>query len=141
MAEQLIVVQEVVGSSPIFDLMIFKTVELFIFSIINCLIVFALIAVTMLFSPKNPSSEKVGAYECGFEPFSDARKNFDIHFYVVAILFIIFDVEIVFLLPWVLSLNSLDFSGFYLVVFFLFLFLVGFAYEWQSGIIDWVWYS
>lgn len=121
--------------------MIIKTIELTIFASINCLIIFVLIFLTAIFSPKNPSSEKLGAYECGFEPFSDARKNFDIHFYVVAILFIIFDVEIVFLLPWILSINSLDFYGFYLVILFLFLFLVGFVYEWRSGIIDWVWYN
>lgn len=99
MVEQLIVVQKVMGSSPILDLMSIKIFELLIFICITCLIIFILLVITYIFSPKNPSSEKLAAYECGFEPFSDARKNFDIHFYVVAILFIIFDVEIVFLLP------------------------------------------
>lgn len=129
------------GSSPILDLMSIKIFELLIFICITCLIIFILLVITYIFSPKNPSSEKLAAYECGFEPFSDARKNFDIHFYVVAILFIIFDVEIVFLLPWILAMGSIGIFGFYVVILFLFLFLVGFIYEWQSGIIDWVWYN
>lgn len=134
-------IQRVVGSNPTFDPMNLKIIELLIFTVINCLIVTVLLGLSSVFSQKNPSSEKLAAYECGFEPFSDARKNFDIHFYVVAILFIIFDIEIVFLVPWVLTLSATGLFGFYIIMFFLFLFLLGFIYEWKSGIIDWVWYS
>jgi NADH-quinone oxidoreductase subunit A len=73
--------------------------EFIVFSIISLILIFILLLLAFLLGPKNVSNEKVSAYECGFEPFGDARDNFDIHFYVVALLFIIFDVEIIFLVP------------------------------------------
>lgn len=81
--------------------------------------------------------EKLSAYECGFNPFEDARSQFDIRFYLVAILFIIFDLEISFLFPWALTLKSLGDFGFWSMILFLFILTVGFVYEWQKGALDW----
>ena len=81
--------------------------------------------------------EKFSAYECGFQPFEDARNKFDIRFYLVAILFIIFDLEIMFLFPWSVSLFFLDFFGYWSMFFFLFVLCVGFLYEWKKGALDW----
>lgn len=81
--------------------------------------------------------EKVSAYECGFHPFEDTRSKFDVRFYLVAILFIIFDLEITFLFPWGLSLTQFGFIGFFSMMGFLYLLLVGFLYEWNKGALDW----
>jgi NADH:ubiquinone oxidoreductase subunit 3 (subunit A) len=110
--------------------------EFIVFSIISLILIFILLLLAFLLGPKNVSNEKVSAYECGFEPFGDARDNFDIHFYVVALLFIIFDVEIIFLVPWVISLSSLSSASFWSMLLFLILFIVGFIYEYRMGLID-----
>jgi NADH-quinone oxidoreductase subunit A len=81
--------------------------------------------------------EKTSSYECGFDPFEDSRTKFDVKFYLVAILFIIFDLEIVFLFPWAVSLGNIDFLGFWSMVIFLFILTVGFLYEWFKGALDW----
>jgi len=95
------------------------------------------IVVNYLFSPKNPDPEKLSAYECGFEPFSDSRIEFDVRFYLVAILFIIFDLEIAFLFPWAISLGKIGALGFWSMMLFLFILTVGFIYEWKKGALDW----
>ena len=95
------------------------------------------IALNYLFSPKNPDAEKLSAYECGFEPFSDSRMEFDVRFYLVAILFIIFDLEIAFLFPWAISLGNIGALGFWSMMIFLFVLTVGFIYEWKKGALDW----
>ena len=95
------------------------------------------IVLNFLFSPKNPDSEKLSAYECGFEAFSDSRMEFDVRFYLVAILFIIFDLEIAFLFPWAISLGNLGSLGFWSMMIFLFILTVGFIYEWKKGALDW----
>ena len=95
------------------------------------------IVMNFLFSPKKPDPEKLSAYECGFEPFSDSRMEFDVRFYLVAILFIIFDLEIAFLSPWAISLGSLGLLGFSSMMIFLFILTVGFIYEWKKGALDW----
>ena len=95
------------------------------------------IILNYLLSPKNPDPEKLSAYECGFEPFSDSRMEFDVRFYLVAILFIIFDLEIAFLFPWAVSLGNIGALGFYSMMFFLFILTVGFIYEWRNGALDW----
>ena len=95
------------------------------------------IVLNFLFSPKNPDPEKLSAYECGFEAFSDSRMEFDVRFYLVAILFIIFDLEIVFLFPWAISLGKIGFFGFCSMMIFLFILTVGFVYEWKKGALDW----
>ena len=95
------------------------------------------IILNFLFSPKNPDPEKLSAYECGFEAFGDSRMEFDVRFYLVAILFIIFDLEIAFLFPWAISLGHLGALGFWSMMIFLFVLTVGFVYEWKKGALDW----
>ena len=88
-------------------------------------------------SPKNPEPEKLSAYECGFDPFNDSRMEFDIRFYLVAILFIIFDLEIAFLFPWAITLGNIGLFGFFSMMLFLFILTIGFIYEWKKGALDW----
>ena len=95
------------------------------------------IVLNYLFSPKNPDPEKLSAYECGFEAFGDSRMEFDVRFYLVAILFIIFDLEIAFLFPWAVSLEQIGSLGFWSMMIFLFILTVGFIYEWKKGALDW----
>jgi len=95
------------------------------------------IILNFLFSPKNPDPEKLSAYECGFEAFGDSRMEFDVRFYLVAILFIIFDLEIAFLFPWAISLGSIGALGFWSMMIFLFVLTIGFVYEWKKGALDW----
>ena len=95
------------------------------------------IVLNFLFSPKNPDPEKLSAYECGFEAFGDSRMEFDVRFYLVAILFIIFDLEIAFLFPWAISLGNLGPLGFWSMMVFLLILTIGFIYEWKKGALDW----
>ena len=95
------------------------------------------IVLNFVFSPKNPDPEKLSAYECGFEPFNDSRMEFDVRFYLVAILFIIFDLEIAFLFPWAISLGTIGLYGYISMLIFLFILTIGFIYEWQKGALDW----
>ena len=95
------------------------------------------IVLNFLFSPKNPDSEKLSAYECGFEAFGDSRMEFDVRFYLVAILFIIFDLEIAFLFPWAISLGNIGSLGFWSMMIFLLILTIGFIYEWKKGALDW----
>ena len=95
------------------------------------------IILNYMLSPKNPDPEKLSAYECGFEPFNDSRMEFDVRFYLVAILFIIFDLEIAFLFPWAVSLGKIGLFGFVSMMIFLFILTVGFIYEWKKGALDW----
>ncbi len=95
------------------------------------------VLINFAFSPKNPDPEKLSAYECGFEAFSDSRIQFDVRFYLVAILFIIFDLEIAFLFPWAISLGDIGLLGFYSMLNFLFILTVGFVYEWKKGALEW----
>nr|YP_010199523.1 NADH dehydrogenase subunit 3 [Gracilaria baiana]UAD89381.1 NADH dehydrogenase subunit 3 [Gracilaria baiana] len=87
--------------------------------------------------PKKADQEKVSAYECGFNPFDDARATFDIRFYLVAILFLIFDLEISFLFPWSLILGNLSLFGFWSMIIFLLILTIGFIYEWYKGALEW----
>ena len=95
------------------------------------------IVLNFIFAPKNPDPEKLSAYECGFEAFGDSRMEFDVRFYLVAILFIIFDLEIAFLFPWAISLGEIGIFGFISMMIFLFILTVGFIYEWKKGALDW----
>ena len=90
-----------------------------------------------ILSTKKYNKDKLESYECGFEPFSNARSKFNIRFYLVAILFIIFDLEITFLVPWAISLNTIGKTGFFSMIFFLFVLIIGFVYEWKKGALDW----
>lgn len=84
-----------------------------------------------------PDSEKLSSYECGFEPFEDARLRFDVRFYLVAILFIIFDLEVAFLFPWAIALGNIGMFGFWSMIVFLTVLTVGFVYEWKKGALEW----
>ena len=95
------------------------------------------VVLNFLFSPKNPDPEKLSAYECGFEAFDDSRMEFDVRFYLVAILFIIFDLEIAFLFPWAISLGNIGPLGFWSMIVFLLILTIGFIYEWKKGALDW----
>ena len=86
---------------------------------------------------QNPDAEKISAYECGFEPFEDARNKFDVRFYIVAILFIIFDIEVVYLFPWGISLYATGFQGFFAMILFLIILTIGFLYEIVKKALDW----
>ena len=97
----------------------------------------AFIVINFILSPRKPDPEKLSAYECGFEPFNDSRMEFDVRFYLVAILFIIFDLEIAFLFPWAVSLGNIGILGFCSMMIFLFILTVGFIYEWKKGALDW----
>ncbi len=90
-----------------------------------------------ILGPNRPDAEKNSPYECGFEAFEDARMKFDVRYYLVAILFILFDLEIAFLFPWAVALQDVGAVGFWSVVVFLGILVVGFAYEWKKGALDW----
>ena len=111
--------------------------SIIIFLFVALTLSIAFIVLNFLFSPKNPDSEKLSAYECGFEAFGDSRMEFDVRFYLVAILFIIFDLEIAFLFPWAISLGSIGALGFWSMMIFLFVLTIGFVYEWKKGALDW----
>jgi len=113
----------------------YLSIIIFLFIAISLSVGFILL--NFLFSPKNSDPEKLSAYECGFEAFGDSRMEFDVRFYLVAILFIIFDLEIAFLFPWAVSLGNIGSLGFWSMMIFLFILTVGFVYEWKKGALDW----
>jgi len=90
-----------------------------------------------ILGPRRPDPQKNSPYECGFEAFEDARMRFDVRYYLVAILFILFDLEIAFLFPWAIALKEVGFVGFISMMIFLGILVVGFAYEWKKGALDW----
>jgi NADH-quinone oxidoreductase subunit A len=96
-----------------------------------------IIGASYFLAKQNPDSEKLSAYECGFEPYEDARQTFDVKFCVIAILFIIFDIEIMFLIPWCVSISKLDLLGFWSMIDFLIELGVGFFYAWYVKALDW----
>ncbi len=95
------------------------------------------LAATLIVARQKPDSEKLSAYECGFEPFGDTRGRFDVRFYLVAILFIIFDLEVAFLFPWAVSLQNIGMFGFWSMMLFLGVLTIGFIYEWKKGALEW----
>ena len=108
-----------------------------IFLAIALILSLGFLILNFAFSPKNPDPEKLSAYECGFEQFNDSRMEFDIRFYLVAILFIIFDLEIAFLFQWAITLGNIGYFGFFSMMVFLFILTIGFIYEWKKGALDW----
>ena len=96
-----------------------------------------LLGLGKLVSPYRPDPEKLSPYECGFEAFEDARMKFDVRYYLVAILFILFDLEIAFLFPWAVALKEIGMAGFLAMMLFLGILVVGFVYEWKKGALDW----
>ena len=112
------------------------------FSIILFLFIALALSVGFIFAnflaaPNNPDPEKLSAYECGFDAFDDSRMEFDVRFYLVAILFIIFDLEIAFLFPWAISLGNIGALGFWSMMIFLSVLTIGFIYEWKKGALEW----
>ena len=108
-----------------------------LFLIIAIVLSCGFIFLNFVFSTKKPDPEKLSPYECGFEPFNDSRMEFDIRFYLVAILFIIFDLEIAFLFPWAITLGKIGLFGFISMMIFLSILTIGFIYEWKKGALDW----
>ncbi|MES2729674.1 MAG: NADH-quinone oxidoreductase subunit A [Pseudomonadota bacterium] len=96
-----------------------------------------MVAASLIVSKRAPDAQKLAPYECGFDAFDDARTKFDVRFYLVAILFIIFDLEIAFLFPWAITLGDIGLYGFWSMVAFLSVLTVGFVYEWKKGALDW----
>jgi NADH-quinone oxidoreductase subunit A len=97
----------------------------------------AMVAASVVVARQRPNKEKLSPYECGFDPFEDARIRFDVRYYLVAILFIIFDLEVAFLFPWAVSLGDIGMFGFWSMVVFLAVLTVGFIYEWKKGALEW----
>jgi NADH-quinone oxidoreductase subunit A len=110
---------------------------LIIFIGVSLVIAAALLVAPFLLAYKSPDPEKLSAYECGFNAFDDARMKFDIRFYLVAILFIIFDLEVAFLFPWAITFGDLGWYGFWSMMIFLAVLTVGFIYEWKKGALEW----
>lgn len=111
--------------------------SVFIFLIINIILSIVLLLVAYIAAPRVIYLEKVTTYECGFKSFSDSRMRFSIHFYLVAILFLIFDLEIAFMFPWAISLDRYGNVEMFSMIVFLYILIVGFIYEWRKGGMDW----
>jgi NADH-quinone oxidoreductase subunit A len=108
-----------------------------IFIVIAFVLGGVLLVLPFVLAPSNPDPEKLSAYECGFPAFDDARMKFDVRFYLVSILFIIFDLELAFLFPWAIALRSIGGFGFWSMTVFLAILTVGFIYEWKKGALEW----
>ncbi len=110
---------------------------IFVFLVIALAFGVVAIAGSWLAAKQRPDAVKLAAYECGFEAFDDARRKFDVRFYLVSILFIIFDLEVAFLFPWAVSLSKIGLLGFWSMMLFLAVLTVGFIYEWKKGALEW----
>ena len=108
-----------------------------VFFVIAVGLAIALVSASLLLGNQRPDAEKMAAYECGFEPFESARMKFDIRFYLVAILFLIFDLEVAFLFPWAVGFQHIGSLGFWSMMFFLGVLTIGFIYEWKKGALEW----
>ena len=108
-----------------------------IFMVIAIGLALVIVGASWLAARQHPDSEKLSPYECGFDVFSDARREFDVRFYLVALLFIIFDLEVAFLFPWAVSLGTIGAFGFFSMVIFLGVLTIGFVYEWRKGALEW----
>ena len=117
--------------------MLSNYVPLLIFLIVGASLGCLLLILGRVLGPHRPDKAKLSPYECGFEAFEDTRMKFDVRYYLVAILFILFDLEIAFLFPWAVTLHEVGVAGFVAVVIFLAILVVGFAYEWKKGALDW----
>jgi len=112
-------------------------VPILIFLAIGAAIGVVLLGVSRAVGPSRPDAEKLSPYECGFEAFEDTRMKFDVRYYLVAILFIIFDLEIAFLFPWAITLDDVGLFGFLAMMIFLGILVIGFIYEWAKGALEW----
>ncbi|MBU4611236.1 NADH-quinone oxidoreductase subunit A [Achromobacter sp. GG226] len=107
------------------------------FILVGSLVGVALFTAGSVIGPRKPDAAKLAPYECGFEAFEDARMKFDVRYYLVAILFILFDLEIAFLFPWAMANGQVGMLGFWTAIIFLSILVVGFIYEWKKGALDW----
>lgn len=145
MVEHRLVEPRDMGSNPFIPaqkikgrvLMLKEYLFILVFLVIAIAISVAAFFLSFFLIKKDNYIEKNSAYECGFNPFADARHKFDVRFYLVAILFIIFDLEVIFLFPWAVSLRQIGPVGFWAMFVFLFILFVGFAYEWRKNALDW----
>ena len=112
-------------------------IPILLFIAVGIAVGFVPMALGWVLAPHRPDPEKNSAYECGFEAFEDSRRKFDVRYYLVAILFIIFDLEIAFLFPWAVVLNEIGLTGFLAMMIFLAILIVGFIYEWKKGALEW----
>jgi NADH-quinone oxidoreductase subunit A len=125
------------GTTCMSQMLLNDYLPLVIFIGLSLVIGLALLAAPFVLAYQNPDPEKLSAYECGFNPFDDARMKFDVRFYLVAILFIIFDLEVAFLFPWAVALKDIGWFGFTSMMIFLGVLTVGFVYEWRKGALEW----
>ncbi len=124
------------GTNPVNELLL-DYLPIIIFLALSAVIGLVLLVLPFALAMKKPDVEKVSAYECGFDAFDDARMKFDARFYLVAILFIIFDLEVAFLFPWAVAFNSVGWFGFWSMMIFLGILTIGFVYEWRKGALEW----
>jgi len=122
---------------PPMDQLFLDYLPIAIFTAVALAIVLILMTVPFVIAVSNPDPEKVSAYECGFNAFDDARMKFDIRYYLVAILFIIFDLEVAFLFPWAVAFKEIGVFGFWSMIIFLAVLTIGFVYEWRKGALEW----
>ena len=117
--------------------LLMEYLPILLFMVIAGVVALALMVVPMIIAPSKPDPEKLSAYECGFNAFGDARMKFDVRFYLVSILFIIFDLEVAFLFPWAITLKETGPFAFWSMIVFLGVLTVGFIYEWKKGALEW----
>ena len=119
------------------SLISFDFLPILVFFIIAVVLALIIVTLSYVLSVQNPETEKLSTYECGFEPYEDARNIFDVKFYLIAILFIIFDIETMFLLPWSISISQINSLGFWSMIDFLIELGIGFIYVWYVGALEW----
>jgi NADH-quinone oxidoreductase subunit A len=117
--------------------MLDQYLPILMFMIIGVIVGTVMMVLGFVLGPRRPGAEKLSPYECGFEAFEDARMKFDVRYYLVAILFILFDLEIAFLFPWAVVLRDVGMTGFVAMMIFLAVLVVGFIYEWKKGALEW----
>ena len=122
---------------PIMENLLLQYFPILIFLGIAIGLAFIIVLASLIIARQKPDTAKLSAYECGFEPFEDARIKFDVRFYLVAILFIIFDLEVAFMFPWAVSLGTIGIFGFWSMFVFLGILTIGFIYEWRKGALEW----
>ena len=124
-------------SDPLSNPLLVQYLPILVFLVIATVIAGAMVVASLVVARQKPDSEKLSAYECGFAAFDDARMKFDVRFYLVAILFIIFDLEIAFLFPWAVSLEEIGWAGWATMMIFLAELAIGLVYAWKKGALDW----
>jgi len=119
------------------EIMLFDYYNLFVLILVSSILAIVLMLLSYIFVIENPDTEKLSTYECGYEPYENSRHIFNIRFFLVAILFVIFDIEMLFLIPWCVSIAKLNLLGFWSTVDFIFELGVGFFYIWYTNSLDW----